>query len=58
MTRKVLFHLLRGQFRDKISKIYTNVEEEMSRKLNCNFVLTEKKKIAIRTNVKKIDMKW
>jgi len=58
MTRKELFHLLRGQFCDKISKIYTNVEEEMSRKLNCNFVLTEKNKTAIHTNVKKIDIQW
>ena len=58
MTRKDLFYLLKGHFRDKSSKIYKSVENEMSRKLGRDFELTERNKIAVRTNLTKMYIKW
>ena len=53
MTRKDLLYLIKGHFRDKISDIYTIVENKMSQKLKRYFELNEQNKTAVRTNVKK-----
>ena len=58
MTRKELFNLLQGRFRDKISEIYESVEKEMSRKSKRSFELNEQNKTAIRTCVNKMNVKW
>ena len=58
MARKNLFYSIKGHFRDKISDIYTIVENEISRKLKRDFEVNEQNKTAVRTNVEKMDMKW
>ena len=58
MKRKDLFYLLKGHFRDKISEIYTSVENEMSQKLKRDLELNEQNKTAVRTNLKKTYIKW